>query len=67
VGLDYTEAYAWWNIARSLGDKKSEEELSSVEVKMTKSQINDAQARSTFLHNSILVYRDEAKRKNLSD
>ncbi len=67
VGLDYTEAYAWWNIARSLGDKKSEEELSSVEVKMTKSQINDAQARSTFLHKSISVCRDEAKRKNLSD
>ncbi len=67
VDLDCTEAYAWWNIARSFGDVKSEEGLSMVEASMTQDQIKDGQTRSTFLHNSILVSCDEAKRKDLSD
>ncbi len=66
VSLDHKEAYAWWNIARSLGDKKSEEEISSVEARLSQDQIKDAQARSTLLHNSIQACCDEAKHKHLS-
>jgi uncharacterized protein len=67
VTADYKEAYAWWNIARSLGNKKAEEKISSAEAHLSRDQISDAQTRSTFLHNSILASCDEAERKFRSD
>jgi len=52
---DYVQAYAWWNIATTRGDKGAKKYKGIVKKKMTPAQIAEAQKLSSKLWEKYVV------------